>query len=78
MLNELQIKKLLQFARSVTADDSDCDCCGEQIARFAELELAGKSIPEAMQSVKDHLENCPCCQHEFEDLLAALRCLHNR
>lgn len=73
MLNEQQIETLLKLARCVTPDALDCDHCLNRIAQFAELELAGRTIPQAMECVKNHLANCPCCKHEFEDLLDALK-----
>ena len=75
MLDEKQIQILLQLAGSVTPDSMDCDECFCEIARFAEQELAGKTIPEAMQRVQDHLANCPCCQDEFQALLEGLQAL---
>jgi predicted anti-sigma-YlaC factor YlaD len=77
MLNEEQIGILLQLTRSVTPDAMDCDHCLCKIAQFAEIELAGRTIPEAMDCVRNHLANCPCCHHEFEDLLAALRIMQD-
>jgi predicted anti-sigma-YlaC factor YlaD len=54
-------------------DSLDCDGCFAQIAEFAELELASKDIPEALQAVKTHLEQCICCKDEYAALLEALR-----
>ena len=73
MLNENQIGILLKLARCVTPDSMDCDHCLHKIAEFAEVQLAGRTIPEAMECIRNHLANCPCCQHEFEDLLDALK-----
>jgi predicted anti-sigma-YlaC factor YlaD len=36
------------------------------------MKLAGLNLCESMKLVQNHLENCPCCQDEFEALLAAL------
>lgn len=73
MLNENQISILLKLARCVTPDAMDCDHCLDEIAKFAELQLSGRTIPEAMECVRTHLANCPCCEHEFQDLLDALK-----
>ena len=73
MLNEKQIQLLLDLARSTTPDSMDCDHCFGEIAKFAELELAGRSLPDAMERVRVHLTNCPCCKDEYEMLLEALR-----
>ncbi len=67
-----QIQKLMQLVADATPDQLDCGGCLDQLAEFAETELAGKSIREALECVKVHLRNCPCCQDEYETLLAAL------
>ena len=77
MLNENQIQILLKLAGSVTPDPMDCDGCLSEIARFAETELAGHSLCEAMRKVQTHLTNCPCCQDEYRTLLEALRGMQN-
>ncbi len=73
MLNDKQIKMLLQLAGSVTPDALNCDDCFGEIARFAEEELAGHTVCEAMRKVQNHLANCPCCRDEYRTLLEALR-----
>jgi predicted anti-sigma-YlaC factor YlaD len=50
-----------------------CDECFEQIDRFVEMTLDGKSAEEALPLVQDHLERCGECREEFEALLDALR-----
>ncbi len=70
-----QIQMLVNAVASTEPDPLDCDSCYEQIAEFAELNLAGKTLPEAMHAVSAHLRNCPCCQNEYEILLEALSAL---
>ena len=72
-LNKNQIKSLLDTVASSQPDELDCDGCFELIAEFAETRLAGQPLSEAMQAVETHLQNCACCQDEFETLLSALR-----
>ena len=50
-----------------------CGECFDQLERFAELKLNGKSPEEAMPLVRDHLTRCPDCREEYEALLEALR-----
>jgi hypothetical protein len=56
-------------------DEIGCDECFEELDRFAEMTLVGKSAAEAMPLVQDHLDRCLCCREEFEALLVALRSL---
>jgi len=75
-MRPLRPEQLGQMARMVAAtrpDEIGCDECFEQLDRFAELHLAGKTAAEAMPLVQDHLERCGDCREEFEALLAALR-----
>lgn len=68
--------RLLGFVNMVMAtrdDEISCAECGEQLSRFAELTLAGKSANEAIPLVKDHLDRCAECREEFEALLEVLR-----
>lgn len=74
-LSDQQIEKLLKLVVSSQPDDLDCDGCFERIAEFAEQELAAKKIPEAMQVVQRHLNQCPCCQDELNALMEGLRAL---
>ena len=50
-----------------------CGECFDQLERFAEMKLNGKSPEEAMPLVRDHLNRCPDCREEYEALLEALR-----
>ena len=75
---KLEPNTLQRMVRDVLAtrpDEIGCDECFEQLDRFVEMELAGKSAAEAMPLVQDHLERCDDCREEFEALLAALRAL---
>ena len=68
-----QLTGMVQLIAATRPDEMSCDECFEQLDRFAELHLAGKSAAEAMPLVQDHLDRCGNCREEFELLLAALR-----
>jgi hypothetical protein len=72
-LNLDSLKKLVREILATTPDEIGCEECLEQLDRFVELELAGKSAAEALPLVQNHLERCVDCREEFEALLAALR-----
>jgi hypothetical protein len=46
-----------------------CDECFAQLDRFVELELAGIDAAAAMPLLQAHLEGCPACRQEHDDLL---------
>jgi predicted anti-sigma-YlaC factor YlaD len=41
--------------------------------QFAQAELEGRDVPEALEVVRVHLEQCKCCRDEYNALLTALR-----
>lgn len=67
------LKNLIRMVKKTRPDEIGCDECFEELHRFAELELAGKSPEEAMPLVKDHLERCGNCREEYEALLEAMK-----
>ena len=71
------LKKMIRMVKMTKPDEIGCDECFEEMHRFAELELAGKSPEEAMPLVKDHLERCGECRQEYEALLEAMKSLKN-
>jgi hypothetical protein len=72
-LNLDSLKKLVREILATTPDEIGCEECLEQLDRFVELELAGRSAAEALPLVQKHLDRCMDCREEFEALLAALR-----
>jgi len=71
-LSKEQIKSLLSVIAGTSDDSLDCDDCFSNVAQFAEVELAGLGLCESMKLVQTHMENCPCCEDEFQALLAAI------
>ena len=69
------LKRLVRGAVTARPDEIGCDECLDQIDRFVELELAGKSPAEAMPLVQDHLNRCEECREEYEALLVAVRAM---
>jgi len=67
------LKKMVRMVKTTKTEEIGCDECFEELDRFAELKLAGKSPEEAMPLVKDHLDRCQSCREEYEALLEALK-----
>lgn len=67
------LKKMIQAIRVTRPDEIDCDECFNEIDKFAELELAGKSPEQSMPLVQDHLKKCRDCREEYEALLEAIK-----
>lgn len=71
-ISSLQIDTLLTLVATTSDDVLDCDGCFDHVSQFVETKLANRTLSESMQLVQQHLENCPCCQDEFEALLTAM------
>ena len=72
----LETRKLKSVVRAIMAsrpDEIGCAECFEQLDRFVDLSLSGKTTAEAMPLVEQHLERCRDCREEFEALLSAVR-----
>jgi hypothetical protein len=67
------LKELARGIATTHPGELSCDECFEQMDRFVEVTLAGKSAAEAMPLVQDHLSRCRDCREEFKALLAALQ-----
>lgn len=71
-LSKEQLTVLLGMVTTVELDDLDCGECLGQVSEFAELHLSKTKVPEAINAVQVHLEQCDCCEDEFNALLKGL------
>ena len=72
-LKENEIKALIDLLGKTRDREIDCDACLEQVAVFAEQQLSGKEVPEAMNAVQRHLDVCGECREEYRVLMDVLR-----
>jgi len=72
-LSQEQISSLLGMISSAKEDSLDCDACFDHLAEFAEAELAGQEVPDALKAVETHLHQCGCCKDEYLALMDGLR-----
>ncbi len=54
------------------APQVSCDDCFAEIDRFVELEAAGRDAAALAPQLQAHLDGCPACKEEHDDLLAFL------
>lgn len=76
-LTKPQIDSLLGMVESAEQDDLDCDSCFVKVTEFAEAKLASREIPDALKAVEVHLQQCICCQDEFNALMQGLQALQD-
>jgi hypothetical protein len=74
-LSREEIAELLQLIGLTTDEEIDCERCRALVAEFAERELAGRSVPAALEAVAHHLSICSQCCEEYELLLRALQAI---
>ncbi len=74
-LSDEQIRALLQAVRQTRDHELNCEECLAQLGGFAELTLKGRSVQEAYDLVRQHLQICGECGEEFTLLLKALEAI---
>lgn len=74
-ITDRQVEALLQMLALTKDEEADCGKCSRRMAEFAETTLAGKSIPEGLKCIDEHLRICGDCREEFEALKMALSSL---
>lgn len=71
-LSNERMDALLNMLALTKDKEASCDDCLQHMAEFAETTLAGKSLPDGLKSIDEHLELCGECREEFEALKVAL------
>jgi hypothetical protein len=69
-------RKLPQWLERLLGPDEpqvSCEECFAQLDRYVELELAGTDAARKHPRMRAHLDGCPACKEEHDELLAFLR-----
>lgn len=72
-LTKKQIQELVRQVGATREREMDCTECQSCFGEFAERQLAGLPVDEALALVQQHLTLCPECKEEFEALEKILR-----
>lgn len=72
-LSKKEIDELLRLVGLTRDHEINCEECLSLVAEFAELQLAGRPIAEALKAVEHHLSICAECREEYEALERALK-----
>ena len=64
---------LLKSALETEDYEINCQECYELLDLYAELVLGEDNPDQIMGMVKQHLNQCNCCSHEFEALMIMIR-----
>jgi hypothetical protein len=68
LLDQSKIKLLLEALLLTHETEVDCDACFNSMAEFAESQLSGALVPEALVLIDDHIRICADCREEFQIL----------
>jgi len=69
-----QVHKLIRLTIETRNDDTiGCDGCSELMEQFAQAELDGVEIPDGLEVVRAHIDQCRCCRAEYQALIDGLR-----
>lgn len=68
-----QIEQILTAVAKTSDEEVSCQSCEDRLAQFAEIQLAGKEIPDALKAIEQHLNDCAECIEEFEYVRRALQ-----
>jgi ribosomal protein L37AE/L43A len=72
-LNTDQIKGFVRMIADTREHEYDCSECRDRFGEFAELQLAGLPLDDALERVQHHLRLCPECREEWTALEKILR-----
>lgn len=72
-LSFAEVRELLESIARAVPDQLNCLGCSELLAEFAESEIRGLPLTEALSAARTHMEQCPCCAYEYLALLEAIR-----
>lgn len=72
-LDRQQVHTLLTSVANTREDEIDCDACLAGMAEFAEAQLVGAGLDEALARVDAHIRFCPECAEEYEVLRDVLQ-----
>lgn len=73
LLTQDKIKLLLETLVLTRDDEIDCDECFDSMAEFAENQLSGRSVPEALRLIEGHIRICGDCLEEFNILKESIK-----
>jgi hypothetical protein len=69
---QLRLPAAFERVLGPIAPQVSCDECFAQVDRYVQLEAAGADAATIFPRMKAHLEGCPACQEEHDELLAFL------
>jgi hypothetical protein len=63
-----RFERWLQTIFDTQDEEISCSECFDLMSHFVEVELAGKDAAGSMPKLKHHLDQCPACREEYENV----------
>ncbi len=63
-----RFERWLQNIYNTRDEEISCSECFDLVSHFVDVELSGADPMEKMSNVKQHLDQCPACNAEYETL----------
>jgi hypothetical protein len=67
-MNRDRFEKWLRNIYETQDEEISCTECFDLVSRFVELEVSGQDAAAQMPKLKQHLNQCPACREEYENL----------
>jgi len=67
-MKSARFERWLQNIYTTQDEELSCSECFDAVSHFVEVELSGADAMVRMPKVKQHLDQCPACQQEYETL----------
>lgn len=67
-MNQERFHAWLRNIYETQDEEISCMECFDLVSRFVELEASGQDAAAKMPQVRQHLNQCPACRHEYETL----------
>lgn len=63
-----RFERWLQSIYNTQDEEISCSECFDLVSHFVDVELSGADAVAKLPQVKQHLNQCPACQQEYETL----------
>ena len=74
-LNPEKVSRLLQMIQNTREVELTCPECLDELDKYTQSILDGTPIEGALDLVRQHLEDCPCCTNQFTLVLETLKAI---
>ena len=72
-LSSQQVDRLLKKIQQTREVEMTCPECLDELDKYTQRILDGTPIEGVLESVREHLEDCPCCTGQFNLVMETLQ-----